>query len=65
MPTLMFEALPQKSLAILESKIRSEIQTSGAEVHVVIDLDNDEASQQRHCQEIQARCLDTDRKSVV
>lgn len=59
MPTLMFEALPQKSLAILESKIRSEIQTSGAEVHVVIDLDNDEASQQRHCQEIQARCLDT------
>lgn len=60
-PTIVSEALNQKTLAVLESNILLEIKKSGKEVHVFIDLtdaDDDKVSQHRRCQEIQAMCLD-------
>jgi hypothetical protein len=41
----------------MERNIKKTIQDSGAEVQVLIDLTDQD--KQRHCQEIQARCLDT------
>ena len=58
MPTIIFEALSQKSIWIMERNIKTTIQDSGAEVQDCI-IDLTEQEKLRHCQEIQARCLDT------
>lgn len=57
-PTIVFESLSQKSIWIMERNIKTTIQDSGAEVQDCI-IDLTEQDKLRHCQEIQARCLDT------
>ena len=62
MPTIVSNALNQKTLAVLESNIQLKIQDDGHEVHGFIDLtdddDDDDVRHHRRCQEIQAMCLD-------